>query len=1102
MTNADPNRFTLLLPTLKPECAIQAGSASGDWTVHPSKAFQDVAESLDYQAPGEVKSISSVPTMWARPLTVEMALHSPNHPIRQQMVAQWQGMLAAIALAEVRGFPLKAELIELDLVRNSDRFGRSLFELLPDPHRALYRENGKHPWLDLFIFLWDGKPVGMSSPSTLVVPSEEGQWTSAKATLPWWRNGRLDAPGSALNQQEKEMLWGWLKNLRQTLYDHAGEIDAFNHPATNNLVGLIGNFQASLLLNSEPQNQQVLSQESRFFGLPINRGVLRGLNCPAKREAQPSSVAIVASPDKKPKKPLLLIDPNIAKEWNRPAQDIWIHDGMTLASLQPDELSPEEWDDVIWVDPQKLFLPKLTFVDRDEALPGALKPQVTPPLNLAGERITPLIPLTPLLLDYFTPEDLCKRIKFQPLGDSGEPQVRVTLELPLTGNDSKKAPVPYSISHTYTLHKDNSISGLPVLEVWPHFRSESWKDYFGFYYDAELENTFQVRFSGTQEEHEHKDSRGGIHQVIRLDRFPDSIECLSKQKEALGLIFPRPEAIVANLSGSWKVGVDFGTSFTNIYINRGQKIERLPLERLHLKITEANKNTRYLELFEYFVPEEFLPVERPLPLSTVLTEQGSRDQKKINNDPDAIFDGRIYVPNIRFDPKRDFIGTNLKWKERRSNRLFRKHLALHISALAHKEAVSRLNWMLSYPSAFSRNERNEYITTWKKLTTDLEPRTGMTQNCLSDINGGSFRTESEAMAQYFADFEEKDLMYTTCIDMGGGTSDISIWERNKLLHQCSVQLAGRDLLAQFLERKPQFIEKNFDNIIAKDWQGLKGAAFSAKLDVLLRWESEKWLELKRPDLTDDPDFQGLVQVMTIGIAGLYYYVGMLLRTLHREKLYTRQSITPVYLGGNGSRLLNWLEHTGSFNQNSEIQDLLSRMLSKGTAIADELGQESVFPDTPVETELSKNHKDEVACGLVLEETKLDERQEPKSDHLIAGENYELNGVNYKWYSRLNVEEDVESFSLPQPEQLSRFLYDFHDALRSLKIEGVKPLRGYNRSRSRSDNSALWEGTQRSLETLMHGDTFKGDYTDIRFEPPFMLGLKALLNHLGREWSKQ
>lgn len=54
------------------------------------------------------------------------------------MIEQWRGMLAAIALAEVRRFPLTAQLPDLEDLRHRDSFSRSLYELLPDPVNALY----------------------------------------------------------------------------------------------------------------------------------------------------------------------------------------------------------------------------------------------------------------------------------------------------------------------------------------------------------------------------------------------------------------------------------------------------------------------------------------------------------------------------------------------------------------------------------------------------------------------------------------------------------------------------------------------------------------------------------------------------------------------------------------------------------------------------------------------------------------------------------------------------------------------------------------------------------------------------------------------------
>ena len=119
---------SLLLPKLKDDCDVKS-SNPGNWDSQAPTTFNQVASSLDYKAPGEVKNISSVPTVWARPLSMEMALHNDAYPIREQMIIQWQGMLAVLALAEVRGFPIKAQLLELGTKKDHHIFARSLYEL-------------------------------------------------------------------------------------------------------------------------------------------------------------------------------------------------------------------------------------------------------------------------------------------------------------------------------------------------------------------------------------------------------------------------------------------------------------------------------------------------------------------------------------------------------------------------------------------------------------------------------------------------------------------------------------------------------------------------------------------------------------------------------------------------------------------------------------------------------------------------------------------------------------------------------------------------------------------------------------------------------------
>jgi len=1085
MTSAyTSNQPALLLPKLKDDCDVKSGNP-GIWDYQAPKAFNDVASSLDYKAPGEVKSISSVPTVWARPLSMEMALHNDAYPIREQMITQWQGMLAALALAEVRNFPIKAQLVELGVKKNTHVFARSLYELLPDPVNTTYTLNNKHPWEDLYIFTWNNQPVGMTSPSTLVVPSEEGIWEG----LSWWDASisQLRSPHNYLNDTEKGQLTFWLDKLRKEIRRHNGD-----SRAVDRIIGLVNGFINSLGVTTTPNFQ--FSDNPAYFEVEMNRGALTALNLPIKPESRESNVRVVPSIENQPNvPPLLIIDPAIATAWNEPPQNICVYEGKNLAAFRPGDL--DTWNRsrrVVCLESKDLFLPELKFIDQEGILPGALLPEGSQNLVFNNRNITPLIPLNPILLNYFTPEDLTERIRLQFVNNgAGGSVVRISLTLPLSGVRGGKAPQNFFLVKDYPLKEENIIREVPVLEVWPEFRAEGWQEYYGFYYDAENgEETFQVNFPNATDVHIFKEGQGS-YQTVQLEEFPAFIECKDIYTNTIGLILlATPEQI--NLTGNWVVGVDFGTSFTNVYVNKNDKItERLKLENLHRQVTSVLVDTRFPVLFEYFIPESFIPTDKPFPMSTVLTTKGS---KGVLN---PIFDGRMYIPaRNRFEPQQTWIKTNLKWQTDNltDNQLFLKHLALHISAIAAKNGVKNIQWSLSYPSAFSPRQEQQYARNWQTITKELEAKTNIQHNSPAKDDPTYFRTESLAFAQYFAEYEDENLVNTTCIDMGGGTSDISIWQDNQLLHQCSVELAGRDLFSQFIKINPNFLKKL--DIDPDEWKILnKQEAFNAKLDVWMRLEAASWLERKRDLLEEDQEFQGLLRLMAIGISGLYFYVGEILAVLHQEEKYTLDEITPVYIGGNGSRLLHWLAEGGEFDRNSEINSLLSRMMSVGSG----------FTDTKEPTRLSKNPKDEAACGLVLKDKKLKGINKNERDHVIAGENCEIDGTTFSWQDRLQIKaKTISKYQIPNLTQLRLFLDAFHASLEDLGIDGIKGLEGYEFEKEYPDdpdpeyNQKLWRATTRELRDCLN--SIQGDVDNIGEEPPFILGLKALLKVLARGWA--
>jgi len=716
---------------------------------------------------------------------------------------------------------------------------------------------------------------------------------------------------------------------------------------------------------------------------------------------------------------------------------------------------------------QDLFLPQLVFIDHREILPGALLPKGTETLVFKGRNITPLLPLNPILLDYFTPKELIKQLKFELIDGNDLSQIRLSLDLPL---------IESPLFKDYTLKQENIISEVPVLEIWPNFQAEGWKEYYGFYYDAELgEETFQVGFPNVEEIHKFKERKANF-QIVRCNEFPNFIKCKNSQNNRIGIILlPTPQKI--NLLYSWKIGIDFKPDYTSVYVNKDNKvIESFRLEKLHHKVTDVSIDTRFPTMFESFIPESFIPIDKPFPMYTALTTRGSAD---INQER-PIFDGRFYIPNLeRFAPQETWIKTNLKWptKNLRYIRLFLKHLTLHLTAHAVKNQIKEIQWCISYPPNFSRRDKCEYAQMWQNITDDLQNKTGV-KHLSPDINDNQhFRSENLAFAQYFAEFEQHDLVNTTCIDIGNTVSNISIWQNNQLIHQCSLNFGKRDLFSQFIKTNPQILTKFYLK------QSLPEAAFHAILDAWLLFDSANWLETKRDRFAEDKDFQGLIRLMAIGVSGLYFYIGQILSALHKEGKYTFNEITPVYIGGTGSRLLYWFAEGGKFNRNSEINSLLSSMMSIASG----------FPDTEELTRISKNPQEEVACGLVLNKTILQNINTNEPNHLISGEYCEINGKRFTNTSRLTISSISNQIQVSKISELRKFFNAFHENLEYLNIDGIHPLPGYDLNLETEYEQTLWQMTKTELQNSLLS------LNSNSIEPIFILELKVLLKILAKDW---
>jgi hypothetical protein len=1082
------------LPPLKSQARVKPGEA-GKWQPQAGIAYTEVADSLTRPEIGtNTQSISSIPDMWARPLLVDMVLRDQEYPLHSAIKAQWKGMLAAIALAEVKRLKLQAQLLDLDTLQ-ADALIKALIALSPSSQRTVYqstekiRGENRNPWHKIYVFLLNGQSVGMTSPATLVCPAEEGNWEG----IPWYADGRLHSPldsSEYLTEDDKIQLWLWLDNLKTQLDSQRGVDSA-------KLKELLNEYKNELAqeLTIDPKGQTFRpSKNVAYFGVPLTLGGLDALNIPIQAKRNPSSVRILALGKSMNEEVIFIPDlEQLKKQWpTKQSVDIWIHDTVSAAIFDKAEFTKQYKGKVKFLTEDDIFTKTFFYLEGEGNLPGALLPEDTKEITYTADEqerhLTPLLPLKRDILNYFSSEELIKRLAFNPTTIGNQSAVRVSLTLPLSGGD-------FTIHREYPIEVNNAITAKPFLEIWPNFKAPNWKAYYALYFDDRTEATkqnkiFRAVFTEAIEIHPPELKN---FQITRLESFPDYILCQDETEIYQGLILLKtpPKVGDQNPNKTWTVGVDFGTSFTNVYYQINNVRDAVTLTPLHLQITQAMG--RFNILYDYFMWGQ----AKKFPLSSVLTIRGGKGAGR------PVLDGRVYIPkDVReFDPTQDDIKTGLKWMPENIayNRTFLKHLALLITAEAAKNHVKKINWSISYPSAFSRSDKNLYKVTWQRIIEDLGKTTGIDHKWL-DI-GNPYRTESLALAHYFADEEEgkeKHLLYTTCLDMGGGTSDISIWENGLVIHQCSVQIAGRLLFSQFWKNRPDFLNQQFLNKPAykvdTDLSNIRDEPFFVKLEGLLAAEGSQWLERNRTLMDDDPDLQTIVQLSTLGISGLYYYIGLVLRALDVEKKYTRKLNTPVYIGGNGSRILNWLDLSGRFSPDSEASLLFSRLLSKASG----------FENKKVPTVLSSKPKAEVACGLVLDQSKrknLSSTGLQDDDEVIfAGEDCEVNGVAFGWQDRLDLTqfERIESFKLVGSDDeevglanLQKFLEDFQQAFKELKITSIKPLRPYDDAQWRS---SLWTTVKDSVESNLRNLAGRNS-EDVSVEPPFILGLKALLKEL-------
>lgn len=1079
---------------------LTGGALSGQWMQRPQGKLKELADSLVYD--GSNARINSLPSPWSRALQLEQAILNPNYPTRAAILDELFGCLACIGLWKTYGLNLQAKPVNLAALAaagpgQATDLAKTLYAIQPSDSNALYQlANNSNAWDQVYVLELEGINIGFTSPTTLVCPATH--LVSAVAGMAGWTDqGSFSSPVQHLGDTQKQLLADWLSHVGKEI---AGDS---RHLKNAQMVGMIGNIltgfaatltnnrTGSVVLDSDTANGFPLMGPKAITALakPVG-GIADGTDGTTASQATILLSARLASPfPRTPQKPLILVDPEMEAKLNIPAKNLVLYGNATAQSVgfEKSRLVNQYRDSIEVIDLDDLFLADLYLMAGESALVDTAswlssRLQGVPKIN--GQKATPLLPFKDRIRDLFSSEELSKRCTLRVVDGAGGPALEVTLAVDIQG-----LAVPYPITRKFAIKESNIINDpKPVVTIWPSVPDDIWKTYYIF---SQVSNTGLTvdgfyDYLETQELNE-IDERVKYY---KTDRFPDLIK-LSENGSPRGLLPVTAPSKLSNANNKWRVGFDFGTSFTNFAIDDGSAgPKRKLLATRLLTLTLAEKYSQDELLYKFFIPEVLFPAESNPPTATAL------NTIETSSIPLLFHEARVQWPSSESRAFRERgIKTGFKWEDEQYQYPFLLQLAMMISANALADRANTIEWFLSYPSAFSTAKTNAYRRLWERLCDELKPLTGLTHRLILSQNSRGLQTEAVAFAKYFGNYlGNVNLVHTTCMDVGGGTTDISIWQDNECIHQVSVKFAGRDICTDILRFKPSIISLLFGTEVTAqggDGDGAlrKNPNFNSWLDNIFRNSSDELynnlrLGRRRGDI-DGQTLSKLSSLMAIGFGGLYYYTGIILQSLAQADKLKSKSTMPVLIGGNGARFLDWVDSECKFDRYSECNALFEQLQLIGSGFLDS-------PKGAALTTVSENFKDETSFGLISQGRNI--THDPNNEiSLVAGETILIGAKTYGPLDRIsladlkaNVGKDYQiDDSL---RQLRAFVASYDASLADM--ESLIPIK-----KLQTNEILLWNEVERIVRDECSERARIQDAQCIEPEPPFITGLKALLKAL-------
>lgn len=1027
-----------MLPKVNEEVSKILKDQAGIWKETDINFLQGLSNSLDCgESIKDMGSVDSIPDMWARPLLFKMALFDLEPAkqfvtgLHEKVRGEWRALLAMLALKNFKQLDLKAE--QVNLLEARDDLAEILKSLAPQESLT----GNKSAWLtDVYIIFFNGSPIALTSPTTLITCAADYENIFAgKIFTPWSSNQKtLTDPINFLSPAELAALKFWLENLYGKI-QRLDKIGAKAKEISNALLKCISDYERDV---ANAQTQAAENFELVASNLNLHVGVARLLDDTIKGRAarfEDSAVRLLND-----KKNLLLVSPDLVRDFARfegvdPARLV-VWQGISANEISGDKLSDRKkigrtvLKDTEFRKPEDFFHARMAVTEPANAFPNS--PKIQGLDSLLEKDLTPILPLKRELLELFTPEEISARLA---ISDDAE-NFYLHFNFPLSGvNGGGK-----NFRWTKTYPKRELIyidQEVPVIEIYPNFRRDDWKNYFLYYENSQAQSddaalATDIYFVEGKWEKEIGKSFLANRFTVKLDEFPEVLICkynppphVGKQPFEVGaIILNKPKKIERNADLSWKIGVDFGTSSTMVFFAENENSPRPLNFSPHLFQVTASGGAR-AQTYRHFIPSQ-IPNRADGSFLSIFHLLNAGELKNIR----PLIDGHVFLlssENTRvFEQFAAHIDANLKWqdddRQRRKTAAYIEQICLQAAVEAAASGASNVQWNFSYPTAFSQAQKISFQ-----------------EICRESVGSNpNFFAESKAAAYHFNKLDGKSGNFAQgaiCVDIGAGTTDISVisGEPPRIIYHTSIRYAARQLFKPIYDNYELFADEKISGKFSDETQR------QAVIDADMREHSEKYLsDLKFK--TGNEQIKNVLQAAQFATAGLFHYLGELVKVLHDYGHYREKKIPHVFVGGNGARIFKWLTGGAELDGNIYL-NVLEKIFTAASGLE---GYKKFY------LHLSPQPKIEVAAGMIVDkpandddffdEDKINREMFGEADEIIysavmAGADFVQGGDNQSAGSFISAHDISEGVTIETVRELKIFVERFNRA-QKLWAEGV------------------------------------------------------------------